>query len=332
MSAQRQLVTARDLLEEAKKRIVILSVCVVGLSYLMSLTSTSVWVNLPVAAFLIILFRYFALDVEMKRKAAAFNSRTTNGNIPSQEKRVEGPKAAVKMDYWRRNVNSPPVEDAIDQFTRHLVSEWVTDLWYSKLTPDQEGPEELVRLINGVLGEISCRMRNINLIDLLARDVIHLICKHLEQFRACQAKIEKKNLGLLSFDQRDMELKAALAAENKLHPLLFSAESEHKVLQHIVNGLISYTFKPEDLQCSFFRYVVRELLACAVLRPVLNLVNPRFVNERIEQVVMSVRTTNKGASTANNGPPSKENGPPNVSSDDFSPFPDPSSTDRKSVV
>jgi len=59
--------------------------------------------------------------------------------------------------------------------------------------------------------------------------VIHLICKHLEVFRACQAKIEK-NLALLSCDQRDMELKIALAAENKLHPLLFSAESEHKVL------------------------------------------------------------------------------------------------------
>lgn len=36
MSAQRQLVNVRDLVEEAKKRIVFLAVCVVGLSYLMS--------------------------------------------------------------------------------------------------------------------------------------------------------------------------------------------------------------------------------------------------------------------------------------------------------
>lgn len=36
MSSQRQLVTARDLVDEAKKRLVILSICVVGLSYLMS--------------------------------------------------------------------------------------------------------------------------------------------------------------------------------------------------------------------------------------------------------------------------------------------------------
>ncbi|KAK9677114.1 hypothetical protein RND81_11G122300 [Saponaria officinalis] len=322
MSSQRQLVTARDLVDEAKKRIVILSICVVGLSYLMSLTSTSVWVNLPAAAFLVILVRYFSLDFEMKRKAAAYNSRSNTGDVPIQEKPIDVPKPAIKKDQWRKKVKSPVVENAIDQFTRHIVSEWVTDLWYSKLTPDRDGPEELVQIINGVLGEISYRMRHINLIDLLARDVLHLICKHLELFRACQAKI-MKNMESLSFEQRDIELKAILAAQNKLHPLLFSAESEHKVLQHIMDPLISFTFKTEDLQCSFFRYVARELLACAVMRPVLNLVNPRFINERIEQVVISVRKGNQGAPTADNASHSKNNGP---SSDDFSPFPDPSVT------
>ena len=47
-------------------------------------------------------------------------------------------------------------------------------------------------------------------------------------------------------------------------------------LQHLTDCLISHTFKPEDLQCSFFCYVVRELLTCLVMRPVLNLANPRY--------------------------------------------------------
>lgn len=51
--------------------------------------------------------------------------------------------------------------------------------------------------------------------------------------------------------------------------------SNWQVLQHLMDGLISFTFRPEDLQCSFFRYTVRELLACAVMRPVLNLASPR---------------------------------------------------------
>lgn len=49
-----------------------------------------------------------------------------------------------------------------------------------------------------------------------------------------------------------------------------------QVLQHLMDGLISFTFKREDLQCTLFRYIVRELLACAVMRPVINLASPRY--------------------------------------------------------
>jgi sorting nexin-13 len=51
----------------------------------------------------------------------------------------------------------------------------------------------------------------------------------LELFRASQAKIDKQQSGLLTIDERDKELRLVLAAENKLHPALFSAEAEHKV-------------------------------------------------------------------------------------------------------
>lgn len=130
------------------------------------MTSSSVWVNLPAAASLIVVLRYLSLDFEMRRKAATYNSKPAN--TPTQSKLPELPKPVDRSE-WRRKVNSPMVEEAIDHFTRHLVSEWVTDLWYSKLTPDKEGPDELIYIINGVLGEISARMRNINLIDLLTR-------------------------------------------------------------------------------------------------------------------------------------------------------------------
>ncbi|CAN1317514.1 Sorting nexin-16 [Linum perenne] len=299
---QRQAIV-KDLVEEAKKRIVILAICVVGLSYLMSLTSSSVWVNLPAAAFLIIILRYFSLDIEMKRKNATYVSKPLQPNSPPQDK----PQYAriVQKSQWRKKVNSPVVEDAINNFTRHLVSEWVTDLWYGRLTPDKQGPEELVEIMNGVLGELSARFRDINLLDLLTRDLINLICSHLVLFRASQAKIEMKHPDSLSIEQRDREIKRVLAEENKLHPALFSAEAEHKVLQHLMEGLISLTFRPEDLKCYFLGYLARELLACAVMRPVLNLASPRFVNERIEILVTS--KANRGLASTEGTSLSKPN-------------------------
>ncbi|XP_019194027.1 PREDICTED: uncharacterized protein LOC109188019 isoform X2 [Ipomoea nil] len=324
MSSERHAVTVRDLADEAKKRIVFLIVCVVGLSYLMSLTSSSVLVNLPAAVLLIILLRYLSLDFEARRKAANYKGKSFTANSDFQSRQVEGPKNLTQKSEWRKKVSSPVVEEAIDQFTRHIVSEWVTDLWYSRITPDRQGPEELVQIMNSVLGEISCRMRNVNLIDLLLRDSINCVCSHLELFRVCKVKIEKQHSRSLTIEERDMELKSVLAAENKLHPALFSPEAEHKVLQHLMDGLISLTFKPEDLQCSLFRYIVRELLACVVMRPVLNLANPRFINERIEILVASSKKTVKVTAAAQVKSQSKTSGFSKVSSDDFSPFIDPS--------
>lgn len=104
----------------------------------------------------------------MRRKAAAYNNKPPSANSISQKKPLERPRLVGKSE-WKKKVNSPVVENAIDHLTRHLVSEWVMDLWYSRLTPDKEGPEELAHILNGVLGEISARMRNINLIHLLTR-------------------------------------------------------------------------------------------------------------------------------------------------------------------
>lgn len=282
-------------MEEAKKRAVLLLVCVFGLSYLMSLTSSSVWVNLPAAATLILFGRYMSLDLDVRRKTAASNNTLVDQSPP--KRLVELHKFPSEKPNWRRKVNSPPVEAAIDQFTRHLISEWVTDLWYSRITPDKDGPEELVQTMNNVLAEISHRARDINLINLLTRDIINLVCNHLELFRVYHTKIQKHDSGKLSIDDQDTQLRLVLAAENKLHPALFSAEAEHKVLQHLMNALILITFTADDLQCSFFRYTVRELLACAVFRPVVNLANPRVINEKIESLVLSLANKAKKGAT-----------------------------------
>ncbi|CAA2965640.1 Intermediate filament [Olea europaea subsp. europaea] len=155
-------------------------------------------------------------------------------------------------------------------------------------------------------------------------DVIDLLCTQLELFRASKTKIEKHRSRFLTMEEREMELKSVLAAENKLHPALFSAEAEHKVLQHIMDGLISFTFKPDDLQCSLFRYIVTELLACAVMRPVINLSSPRFINERIESLVISLSKTDKGSKATHVDLQSRPNISPKLSSDHFSRVLDPS--------
>lgn len=302
--------TVRDLVEEAKKRVVLFLICLFGLSYLMSLTSSSVWVNLPAAAVLIIFCRYVSLDFDIHKKAPTGDKLPLLNSSPKKLSTKLHNFPIEKLN-WRSKVNATAIEEAIDHFTRHLVSEWVTDLWYSRITPDKDGPEELVQIINNVFGEISSRAKDINLIELLTRDIINLFCNHLELYRWSVSKIGRQEMKNLSLDHQDIQLKQVLASKSKLHPALFSTKAEHKVLQHLVNGLMLSTFKPEDLRCSFFRYSTRELLACAVFRPIINLANPRFINEKIESLVLSF--ANKAGKEAKNSTDQvitvKSNGP-----------------------
>ncbi|WMV57625.1 hypothetical protein MTR67_051010, partial [Solanum verrucosum] len=243
-------------------------------------TSSSVFVDLPAAALLIVSLRYLSLDFDARMKAVTYKSKSSISNSTFQRKNIDIPRTVcynekeeelqIYKSTWRKKVNSPAVEEAIDHFTRHIVSEWVTDLWYSRITSATQGPEELVQIMNGVLGEILCRMRTINLIDLIT--------------------------SLLDL----------------------------QVLQHLMDGVISYTFQTEDAQCSLFHNIVRDLLACVVMRPVLNIANPRFINERIESLVVSVKKGDKGNTAGETEPQSRPVGSGKISADHFSRVLDPS--------
>jgi len=63
----------------------------------------------------------------------------------------------------------------------------------------------------------------------------NLIRTHLVLFRASKIKIQKKWPSSLTIEELDVVLKLVLAADNKLHPALFSPEAEHKVVSFLLS-------------------------------------------------------------------------------------------------
>lgn len=57
----------------------------------------------------------------------------------------------------------------MDELTRCVIDEFITSLWYSSITPDQEAPEELRILLNGVIAEVAHRAKRVDLVTLLSR-------------------------------------------------------------------------------------------------------------------------------------------------------------------
>jgi sorting nexin-13 len=122
--------------------------------------------------------RYMFFDLEIRRRVELpkFPPQLTHllkHQLASKDSRVQVARVSSR---WRRKVDSELVENSISKFTHCIVKEFVTDLWFSSVTPDQDVPQQIEALINEVFGEIAHRVKGLNLIELLTRyELLHLL-------------------------------------------------------------------------------------------------------------------------------------------------------------
>lgn len=163
--------TLLDVVEEAKVRTVFWAICVFGISYFLSHTSKSMWINIPISVLILAVFRYLSYEVELRWKVQAVRQQTYLSHLEKKQLSIDDPHLSLvtTTSKWRRKIDSPIVENALDDFINKILHDFVVDLWYSSITPDKEAPELVRTLILDVLGEISGRIKEINLVELLTR-------------------------------------------------------------------------------------------------------------------------------------------------------------------
>uniref|UniRef100_A0A6N2N7V8 PXA domain-containing protein n=1 Tax=Salix viminalis TaxID=40686 RepID=A0A6N2N7V8_SALVM len=105
-------------------------------------------------------------------------------------------------------------------------------------------------------------------------DIVDLIGAHLDLFRRNQAAIGADVMATLSTEERDERLKHHLIASKELHPALISPESEYKVLQQLVGGVLAIVLRPREAQCPLVWTIAREIVTCLVMQPLINLASP----------------------------------------------------------
>ncbi|XP_047942591.1 uncharacterized protein LOC125189349 [Salvia hispanica] len=279
----------QHLIEEAKLRAVWWTLCIFAVSYFLTHSSKSMLMNIPIAILLISGLRLLLNEVEFRWKVrnnrtASYLSHLQNKQLSVNDSRLTTPAPPKK---WKRKIDSPLVEAAIEDFVNKLLHDFVTDLWYSGITPDREAPELMHAITMDFLGEVSARIKESNLVDLLTRDVANLIGEHLDLFRRNQDTIGADVMGTLSSEERDERLKHHLLASKELHPALISPESEYKVLQRLMSGVLVVVLRSREAQCPLVRCITRELLTCLVVQPLMNFASPLYINELIEYIVLA---------------------------------------------
>ncbi|XP_010467336.1 PREDICTED: uncharacterized protein LOC104747406 isoform X1 [Camelina sativa] len=286
--------TIQDLIEEAKVRTVWWCLCIFSVTYLLTHTSKSMWMNLPMAILILGCMRVLLNKIEFRWKAVPTPRQSQLSYLEKKQLSVNDARLSgiPPPPRWKKKIDSPVVESAINDFIDKVLNDFVVNLWYSLITPDKEAPELIRAVIMDALGEISVRVKEINIVDLLTRDIVDLIGDHLESFRRNQAAIGTDVMKTLSSEQRDERLKFHLMASGELYPAVVSPESEYKVLQKIVAGILSVVLRPREAQCPLVRTIAREIVTCLVVQPLLNLACPERINEVIEIVINLIKEGN----------------------------------------
>ncbi|XP_076935460.1 uncharacterized protein LOC143602127 [Bidens hawaiensis] len=284
--------TLQDLIEEAKLRTTWWAVSIVIVALFLSHTSQSMWMNVPVAILLVSGVHIVIREVEFHWKIKKPNRQSYLAHLETKQLSVKDSRLTTlpPKPTWKKKIDSPVVEAAMDDFVNKLLQEFVVDSWYSGITPDKEAPQLLHAVLMDVLAEISARVKDINLVDLLTRDVVDLIGDHLEVFRKNQAAIGREVMVTLSSEERDERLKHHLMASKELHPALISSESEYKYLKRIMGALLSAVLRPREAQCSVVRCIACEILTCLVIEPAMRFACPGRINELIEAIFLANNT------------------------------------------
>lgn len=287
----RRMESIQDLIEEAKIRFLWWALFIFSITYFLSHTSKSMWMNVPVAVLIAILLRHLTNQVEFHMKVPSSSKQTYLSHLGKKQLPVNDSRLSTvpPPSRWRGKFESPIVEAAVEDFVDKIIEDFVTDLWYSSITPDKEAPELMRVIILEALGEVAGRVKEVNLVDLLTRDIVDLIGDHLELFRKTQASIGVDVMVTLSSEERDERLKHHLMASKELHPALMSAESEYKVMQRLVTGLLGLVLRPRESQCPLVRCIAREFVTCLVLQPIMNLVTPEYINQLVEIILLHVK-------------------------------------------
>ena len=134
-------------------------------------TSKSMWMNIPISILFVSALRILLNEVEFHWKVRSVRPPTYLSHLEKKQLSVNDSRLSTMPPppKWKRKIDSPVVEAAMSDFIDKILKDFVVDLWYSEITPDREFPEQIRAIIMDALGEISGRVKELNLVDLLTR-------------------------------------------------------------------------------------------------------------------------------------------------------------------
>ncbi|KVH93267.1 Phox-associated domain-containing protein [Cynara cardunculus var. scolymus] len=119
--------TLQDLIEEAKLRTVWWALCIFAVSYFLAHTSKSMWMNVPIAILLVSGSRILLNEVEFRWKIRKTRPETYLSHLEKKQLSVNDSRLSTlpPPPKWKRKIDSPVVEAAMEDFINKLLQDFV---------------------------------------------------------------------------------------------------------------------------------------------------------------------------------------------------------------
>ena len=190
---------------------------------------------------------------------------------------------------------APQLSMALNDVISLIVRDFVQS-WYREMSSSPSFPQAVAVLIHQSLRNLVNRADAVDLPAFLVRRILPKVTVHVEQFRQSEMALRGADLErrLTQSDELDLLLanKYAAGGSGKLHPAIenlsttFTRQTEEMHLRQLVERMLPFILPEKDAKSKALTIVIREIVACTVLHPMIDMVSdPDFWNQAIDRVV-----------------------------------------------
>ncbi|KAI1821319.1 PXA domain-containing protein [Xylaria intraflava] len=231
---------------------------------------------------------------------------TSRGSAYSQRHRSSRPDAVtfVSPETWHREITSlrarqtyikaplyaesPALSRALDDLLELVIRDFITS-WYSNISKNPVFANAVDKAIRRVVVAIQARLFDTDLVDIFISRVVPILTAHFRDAYDAERAVRGRKLNRDVTESEELDLAiAAKYNDGKIHSAASLAYSDTKLIQQghlrqMVAGILPKVLPKRLLESRAVFSIVREIVSCAVLFPVVQLLSePDTWNQLME--------------------------------------------------
>ncbi|EXJ85279.1 hypothetical protein A1O3_05954 [Capronia epimyces CBS 606.96] len=180
------------------------------------------------------------------------------------------------------------VSQALDTLIGLTLRDFVSS-WYQNISTSPVFVNEVDRNIRAALAEVRDRILREDMVNMLVSRIVPILSAHLRDYDKAERAVRGRSLNRSVTESEELELAiAAKYKDGKLHPAASLAFPDTKTIQQdhlrkILVRILPYLLPPAMMASRTTLVLVKELIACAVLFPIMQLLaDPDTWNQIVE--------------------------------------------------